>query len=282
MSDKFIEIDNVFFSYTDEEENKNINVLSDINLKIKEGEFIALVGHNGCGKSTLAKLINGILKPTQGKISFKGIDTSDEELSYEIKKNIGLVLQNPDNQLIAGTVEEDVAFGPENLNLRPDEIRKRVDEALLTVGMYEHKDKAPHKLSGGQKQRVAIAGIIAMQPNCIIFDEATSMLDPNGRKEVLDTISYLNKEKSITIILITHHMDEVALADRVVVMEKGSIVMQGTPRVVFEQHEKLEKLKLDVPQATLLINLLKKRGMPFAKTAINNDECVEEILKKFN
>ncbi len=280
MSESFIDIDNLYFSYKDEKD-KNIDVLNNINLKINKGEFIALLGHNACGKSTLAKLINGILKPTQGKILFKGIDTSDEELSYEIKKNIGLVLQNPDNQLIAGTVEEDVAFGPENLNLRPVEIRKRVDEALLTVGMYKYKDKAPHKLSGGQKQRVAIAGILAMQPSCIIFDEATSMLDPKGRKEVLETISYLNREKSITIILITHHMNEAALADRVIVMEKGSIVMQGNPREVFAQHEKLESLKLDVPQSTKLINLLNKKGLKLDKTALNKDECVSEILKIF-
>ena len=229
----YIEAYNVKFSYNDQEDNSYIEVLKGIDLKIKKGEFVALLGHNGCGKSTIAKHFNAILLPSGGKIFVDKMSTNDETHLYDIRRNVGLVLQNPDNQIVASVVEEDVAFGPENLGLSSSEIRMRVDKALKAVDMYDYKDEAPHKLSGGQKQRVAIAGIIAMKPSCIVLDEPTAMLDPSGRDEVMNTIKVLNKEKKITVVLITHFMEEAVLADRVVIMNDGKILMQGEPKEVF-------------------------------------------------
>lgn len=276
-----IKAQDVCFRYeSDEEEIKIENVLDGVTLNVKRGEFIALLGHNGCGKSTMAKHLNAMLLPTSGKVFIDELDTSDEEKKYDIRTKVGLVLQNPDNQLVASIVEEDVAFGPENLGIPQDEIRRRVDSALKDVDMYEYRTHAPHKLSGGQKQRVAIAGIIAMQPDCIVLDEPTAMLDPKGRDEVLSTILRLNKEKGITIVLITHYMDEAVLADRVVVMDNGKILTQGTPYDIFSQVELLKRHSLDVPQATELIYLLQGYGIKFDKTALSAEECVDIIDKK--
>ncbi|MBQ3970104.1 MAG: energy-coupling factor transporter ATPase, partial [Clostridia bacterium] len=243
---EFIDVRDVVFGYeADEEGKENKIVLKKLSLSINKGEFVALLGHNGSGKSTLAKMFNGILQPDEGQVTVCGMNTLDEDKLLDIRKKVGLVLQNPDNQLVASIVEEDVAFGPENLGIEPKEIRKRVDDALKAVDMYEYRGHAPHKLSGGQKQRVAIAGIIAMQPDCIVLDEPTAMLDPQGRKEVMDTIVKLNKEKNITIILITHYMDEAALADRLVVLDGGKILTDGTPKEVFSNVELLKKHSLD-------------------------------------
>ena len=270
----FISASGVKYSY---EDNKK-NVLNGIALKVNKGEFVALLGHNGCGKSTMAKTLNALITPDEGVIYVDGMDTSDDEVTYEIRRNVGLVLQNPDNQLVASIIEEDVAFGPENLGVEPEEIRKRVDTALKTVGMYEYRTHAPHKLSGGQKQRVAIAGILAMEPSCIVFDEPTAMLDPNGREEVMKTIKLL-KEKGITIVLITHYMDEAVLADRVIVMEKGEILLQGEPEKVFSQVQLLKQHSLDVPQSTELSYKLIGAGLRFSKMPLNTRECVD-LLKE--
>ncbi len=267
---KFISASGVKYSY----EDSGKSVLDGITLKVNKGEFVALLGHNGCGKSTMAKALNALIAPTEGVIYVDGMDTSDEEVTYEIRRNVGLVLQNPDNQLVASIIEEDVAFGPENLGVEPEEIRKRVDTALKTVGMYEYRTHAPHKLSGGQKQRVAIAGILAMQPECIVFDEPTAMLDPSGREEVMKTIKTLQK-KGITIVLITHYMDEAVLADRVIVMENGNILIQGEPQKVFSQVNLLKKHSLDVPQATELSYKLIGAGLRFSKMPLNTEECVK-------
>lgn len=272
----FISAENVKFSYDDQ---KN-NVLDGVSLNIEKGEFVALLGHNGCGKSTLAKHLNAMLLPGEGVVYVDGMDTKDGKLTYEIRRDVGLVLQNPDNQLVASIVEEDVAFGPENLGVEPSEIRSRVDSALKAVDMYEYRKHAPHKLSGGQKQRVAIAGIIAMEPGCIVFDEPTAMLDPRGREEVLCTIKALNK-KGITTVLITHYMNEAVLADRVVVMDKGNILLQGEPRQVFSRVNLLKKHGLDVPQGTELAYKLIGIGVRFDKMPLNAAECVqllEEVL----
>ena len=272
----FISAENLIFSY-DEAPDK---VLRGVSLNIKKGEFIALLGHNGCGKSTMAKMFNAMLLPDEGTVFVDGISTADGEMTYEVRRNVGLVFQNPDNQLVASIIEEDVAFGPENLGLEPDEIRRRVDSSLKAVGMYEYRDHAPYKLSGGQKQRVAIAGILAMQPSCIVFDEPTAMLDPSGRDEVLSTISELHK-KGITIVLITHYMDEAVLADRVVVMDRGTILTEGTPREVFSEVSLLKKHSLSVPQACELAYKLSGAGVSFDKIPLDCDECVallEEVL----
>lgn len=272
----FISAENVKFSY--DEENKN--VLNDVSLTIEKGEFVALLGHNGCGKSTMAKLLNGMLTPDEGVVLVDSIDTKNEEMTYEIRSKVGLVLQNPDNQLVASIIEEDVAFGPENLGIEPSEIRRRVDESLKAVGMYEYRRHAPHKLSGGQKQRVAIAGILAMEPSCVVFDEPTAMLDPNGREEVMRAINAL-KEKGITIVLITHYMNEAVLADRVVVMDGGKVLLQGTPREVFSEVPTLKRHCLDVPQATELAYRLIGAGVRFTDMPLNVEECVsflEEVL----
>ena len=262
----FIEVQNVRFSY-DTESVDSREVLHGINLSIEAGEFVALLGHNGCGKSTMAKLFNGMLLPTSGSVLVDGIDTQDEARQFEVRSRVGLVQQNPDNQLVAGVVEEDVAFGPENLGVPPLEIRKRVDEALKAVDMYEYREHAPHKLSGGQKQRVAIAGIIAMETRCIVLDEPTAMLDPRGRVEVMETIQRLNREKQITIVLITHYMDEAVQAGRVVVMDEGEILTDGSPREVFSDVEFLKRHDLDVPQATELVYRL-------AEIPLGEEECV--------
>ncbi|MGN1111640.1 MAG: energy-coupling factor transporter ATPase [Acutalibacteraceae bacterium] len=286
----FIKVENVSFQYVNEADDEPltaVNVLKNISLNIKKGEFIALLGHNGCGKSTMAKLLNAMLFPQQGRVLVDGMDTADEDKRYDIRKTVGLVLQNPDNQLVASIVEEDVAFGPENLGIDPKEIRIRVDEALKAVDMYEYRTHAPFKLSGGQKQRVAIAGIIAMQPQCLVLDEPTAMLDPKGRDEVMATIKKLNKEKGITIVLITHYMEEAVQADRVVVMDDGAVLVQGEPHEVFSQVELLKRHRLDVPQATELIYRLQGRGLLGEEAPkhmpLDSDECVsliDKILKK--
>lgn len=279
----FISLENSVFSYTDDENVKSEkNAVDGVSLNIKKGEFVALLGHNGCGKSTIAKHLNAMLLPDSGRVLIDGDDTSDEDKTYDIRKKVGLVLQNPDNQLVASIVEEDVAFGPENLGIPPQEIRERVDYALKAVGMYDYREHAPYKLSGGQKQRVAIAGILAMLPECIVLDEPTAMLDPNGRDEVLSTLLKLNKEKNITVVLITHYMDEAVLADRVVVMDSGKILTQGTPDQVFSQVELLKKHRLDVPQSTELANKLCGCGVKIDKMPLDTEACVkmlEEVLK---
>ena len=272
---EFISVQNVSFQYAEEENSRQ--VLNDISFEIKKGEFVALLGHNGSGKSTIAKLLNALLVPQKGKVFVDGMDTSDESLTYDIRSKVGLVLQNPDNQLVASVVEEDVAFGPENLGIPADEIRVRVDEALKAVDMYDHRLKAPYKLSGGQKQRVAIAGIIAMRPDCIVLDEPTAMLDPKGREEVLSTIKKLNKEYGITIVMITHYMEEAVHADTVYVVDSGSFVTSGTAEEVFSQVELLKKHRLDVPQATELCHKLRARGVPLERLPLTEEDCVSML-----
>lgn len=278
MSDTIIKFDNVSFAYELEDEGV-INAVNDFSLEVPEGQFLAVLGHNGCGKSTVAKLINGILVPNKGKVTVEGMDTSDEEKTVDIRKTVGMVFQNPDNQIVATIVEDDVAFGPENLGVEPSEIRKAVDSALKAVGMYEFRKREPHRLSGGQKQRVAIAGVIAMNTKCIVMDEPTAMLDPQGRKEVMDTVMKLNREFGITVILITHYMDEAVKADRVIVMDGGRIAMDGTPKEVFRNVERMKKLGLDVPQATELAYRLRKKGFKLPEDILDENECAEAILK---
>lgn len=273
-----IKTDNLFFRYDDEKDLEKF-ALKDVDLHIKDGEFVVIIGHNGSGKSTLSKLLNGIYYPTKGKIMIDGLDTSDENLIWEIRKRAGMVFQNPDNQLVATIVEEDVAFGPENLGLPSEEIRKRVDEALESVKMSAFKRKPPHHLSGGQKQRVAIAGILAMKPKCIIFDEPTAMLDPSGRKEVMQTIKHLNATEKITIVHITHFMDEAVDADRIIVMDDGKIVLEGTPKQVFSQVEVLKKIGLDVPQVTLLSYELQALGYDVTSENLTVDELVNNLCQ---
>lgn len=278
MSDTIIKFDNVSFAYELEDEGV-VNAVNDFSLEVPEGQFLAVLGHNGCGKSTVAKLINGILVPNKGKVTVEGMDTSDEKKTVDIRKTVGMVFQNPDNQIVATIVEDDVAFGPENLGVEPSEIRKAVDSALKAVGMYEFRKREPHRLSGGQKQRVAIAGVIAMNTKCIVMDEPTAMLDPQGRKEVMDTVMKLNKEFGITVILITHYMDEAVKADRVVVMDGGRIAIDGTPKEVFRNVERMKKLGLDVPQATELAYRLRKKGFKLPDNILDENECAEAILK---
>lgn len=273
----YITADNVTFSYEEQESEQKHEVLHGVSLNIKKGEFIALLGHNGSGKSTMAKHFNAMLLPAGGKVYVDKMDTMNEDLKIEIRRRVGLVLQNPDNQLVASIVEEDVAFGPENLGVPPPEIRRRVDSALEAVEMSDYSLSAPYKLSGGQKQRIAIAGIIAMEPDCIVLDEPTAMLDPRGRTEVLDTIHRLNREKGITIVLITHYMDEAVGADRVIVMDSGNILIQGTPREVFSQVELLKRHNLDVPQATELIYRLKAEGFDLPEGVLDIDQCVAAL-----
>lgn len=273
-----IEFNDVSFSFETEDEkgNKYINkVLKNFNLKIEQGSFVAILGHNGSGKSTIAKLTNGIHFPDKGRVIVDGIETKDDETIFDVRRTVGMVFQNPDNQIVSSIVEEDVAFGVENLGIPSDECRKRVDDALKTVNMYEHRMKSPSKLSGGQKQRVAVAGIIAMKPKCIVLDEPTAMLDPSGRKEVIDTIEMLNKE-GITIVLITHFMDEAVRADRVVVVDDGVIMLDGTPKEVFADVDKLKALQLDVPQSTQLI---KNLNLKTDDTVLNARECANIIFK---
>ena len=277
---KFIEVKNVVFAYDAAEEGEEPKtVLKDISFEIEKGSFVALLGHNGSGKSTLAKMFNGILEPESGDIVVNGLNTKEESTILDVRKSVGLVLQNPDNQLVASIVEEDVAFGPENLGIPPEQIRQRVDSALKAVDMYEFRAHAPHKLSGGQKQRVAIAGIIAMEPECIVLDEPTAMLDPQGRKEVMDTVIKLNREKKITIILITHYMDEAVQADRVIVLDDGRIIRDGAPKKVFSEVEFLKCHSLDVPQATELAYRLSSSGMKIEGTPLNETECISAVIK---
>ncbi len=276
MNEKIIEFDNVTFVYDlDEEEpsGQEVPALEGVNFYVNKGEFVAVLGHNGSGKSTLAKLCNAIYEPTSGKVTVKGIVADSEEKADEIRRIVGMVFQNPDNQIVATIVEDDVAFGPENLGIEPKEIRRRVDDALKSVNMYEFRHREPHKLSGGQKQRVAIAGVLAMQTECIVLDEPTAMLDPMGREEVMNAVHRMNKEMGITVVLVTHFMDEAVKADRVVVMDSGKIVMQGTPKEVFSQVEKVRSYGLDVPQSTELCHVLGvKEGV------LSVDECVDEIV----
>lgn len=275
----YIETENLCFSYEDENGNP-IPVIHNINLKIEKGEYVAVLGRNGSGKSTLAKLLNLILEPSSGKITVNGIefskDMNDEDV-LNVRKSVGMVFQNPDNQLVATIVEEDVAFGPENLGIPPEEIRIRVDNALKTVGMTDYAGHAPHKLSGGQKQRVAIAGILAMMPDCIIFDESTAMLDPSGRKDVLNTIEYLNRERGITVITITHIMEEAVKADRIIVINDGKIVADDTPKNVFSNVEYMKSLGLSVPQVSELFYELEKKGISVPRSVISEDEGVEYL-----
>lgn len=273
MSEKLIELKNVTFTYDgDDEEEKRQSALTDIDLTINKGEFVAVLGHNGSGKSTLAKLCNAVYEPTEGTVTVKGIVSGSEENDDKIRRVVGMVFQNPDNQIVATIVEDDVAFGPENLGIEPKEIRKRVDDALKSVNMYELRHREPHKLSGGQKQRVAIAGVLAMQTECIVLDEPTAMLDPKGRAEVMSTVHRLNKELGITVVLVTHFMEEAVGADRIVVMDSGRIVMDGMPAEVFSQTDKVRECGLDIPQPTELCRLL---GLGNAVLSV--DECVERI-----
>ncbi len=274
-----IKFDNVSFSYETEDENgnpKTEKVLENFNFSIEEGSFVAILGHNGSGKSTVAKLTNGILFADEGTVTVDSILARDDDTIYDIRKTVGMVFQNPDNQIVSSIVEEDVAFGVENIGIPSDECRKRVDEALKTVGMYEYRLRTPSKLSGGQKQRVAVAGIIAMKPKCIVLDEPTAMLDPSGRKEVIDTVMKLNREDGITIVLITHYMDEAVKADRVVVMDDGKIKLDGTPEQVFSDTNKIKSLSLEVPQSTELVSRL---GISSKKTVLNFDQCADLLYK---
>ena len=257
-------------------------VLDGVSLEIEEGSFVAVLGHNGSGKSTLAKHMNAILLPSGGSVYVDGIDTADEERLLDIRRAVGMVFQNPDNQIVANVVEEDVAFAPENLGVPPDEIRRRVDDALRAVHMYGLREHAPHLLSGGQKQRVAIAGVIAMQPRCIVLDEPTAMLDPIGRRDVLDTIRTLNRERGVTVVLITHHMDEAAQADRLIVMAKGKLVADGTPKTVFSQVEELRRVGLTVPQTTQLLWELRREGYDVPLDSLSDEECAQTLYQLLN
>ena len=272
--ENFAESVNLDFKYDGEDEF----VLKDINISFKQGEMTAVLGHNGCGKSTFAKHLNAILLPSGGKVYVDGIDTKDENRIYDIRQRVGMVFQNPDNQIVATIVEEDVAFALENLGVEPNEIRRRVDEALKAVGMYEYRMHAPHQLSGGQKQRVAIAGIIAMRPRCIVLDEPTAMLDPKGRAEVMKTVKELNSKYGITIILITHYMEEAAQCERIIVMDKGKVLMDDSPKQVFSRVEELKAVGLDVPQVTELVYELNKYGSKLDTHIINENECRDALL----
>ncbi|HCL03801.1 MAG TPA: energy-coupling factor transporter ATPase [Lachnoclostridium phytofermentans] len=283
---RMIDAKNLVFEYIRRDEEGNVEAinraLDEVTLDVSEGDFVAILGHNGSGKSTMAKHINAILIPSEGTLYVNGFDTKDEEKIWDIRQSAGMVFQNPDNQIIATVVEEDVGFGPENLGVPTEEIWQRVEESLKAVGMYEYRSHSPNKLSGGQKQRVAIAGIMAMRPKCIILDEPTAMLDPNGRKEVIKTIRDLNKKEKVTVLLITHYMDEVIHADKVIVMDSGKVVMQGTPREIFSQVDKLKRYRLDVPQVTELAYELKKQGMPLPDGILTREEFVEAMMEVRN
>ncbi|HHT68412.1 MAG TPA: energy-coupling factor transporter ATPase [Firmicutes bacterium] len=274
MKEPLIRFTNVNFIYAKTHGEEGQAALKDVNLEVFEGEFVAVLGHNGSGKSTLAKHVNALLTPTSGQVTVAGFDTSDQDSVWEIRQKVGMVFQNPDNQLVATTVEEDVAFGPENLGVPSAEIRRRVNASLEAVDMLSYSLHSPHQLSGGQKQRVAIAGVISMLPKCIVLDEPTAMLDPDGRREVMKTIHRLNKEEGITVLHITHHMDEVIGADRVIVMDEGRIVLEGTPREVFSQVDLLRSLHLDVPQVTDLAERLRNRGYSIPKGTLTVNEMV--------
>ena len=271
-----IKFENVHYTYPGDQ----MESLCGVSLEIQEGSFVAVLGHNGSGKSTLAKHMNAILVPTEGKVTVNGIDSADEERIIQLRRNVGMVFQNPDNQIVANVVEDDVAFAPENLGVEPAEIRRRVDEALKQVGMYDKRQHAPHLLSGGQKQRVAIAGVIAMEPKIIVLDEPTAMLDPIGREEFISTVTRLCREKGMTVVLITHHMDECVGADRLIVMSNGSIVADGVPAEVFADIELMEREGLTVPETTRLLYDLKQRGMDLPLTALDVEACAKEIVKQ--
>ncbi len=275
--EKLISAENLAFRYPGVDGAPDVTVFENLNLSIQEGSFVAILGTNGCGKSTLAKHFNAILLPTGGKMYVCGIDTSQIERLMAVRRNVGMVFQNPDNQIVANVVEEDVAFGPENLGIASPEIRRRVDMALKQVGMYEYREHAPHLLSGGQKQRIAIAGVIAMEPKCIVLDEPTAMLDPQGRKDVIETVKKLNKDKSITVVLITHHMDEAAQADRVVVLDKGTVAADGTPREVFSQVKLLHGIGLAAPEGVELCWVLNQQGYHLPLTALEPEECAQAL-----
>ena len=282
MTENILEFQNVSFRYEGSSEKEQLPLaVRDVSFSVKKGDFVAILGHNGSGKSTLAKLSNSILLPESGKVLVNGMDTADESLSYDIRRTVGVVFQNPDNQIVASVVEEDVAFGPENLGVPPEEIRRRVDNALKAVGMYEYRKHEPHKLSGGQKQRVAIAGMIAMLPECIVLDEPTAMLDPRGRKEVMDTILKLNREMGMTVVFITHFMEEAVRASRVIVMDNAEILMDGTPREVFRQADRVKAAGLDVPKPAELARALQKRGVPMPDDILTASEFTEYFLKRF-
>ena len=276
---EIIKAEHLAYTYPTLEDNKGVVVFEDMNLTVEEGTFVAILGTNGCGKSTLAKHFNSILMPTGGKVWVCGIDTSNEDRIMQVRRNVGMVFQNPDNQIVANVVEEDVAFGPENLGISSPEIRHRVDKALKQVGMYEYREHAPHLLSGGQKQRIAIAGVIAMQPKCIVLDEPTAMLDPRGRREVIETIGRLNKEKGITVVLITHHMDEAAKADRVVVLHKGKVAADGTPKEVFSQVELMHTIGLASPESVELCWELNKQGYDLPLDKLDPEECAQALYE---
>ena len=280
MENQAIVVEKLTYDYPGSEETPDVQVFEGLDLKIEEGSFVAVLGHNGCGKSTLAKHFNAILLPTGGSVHVYGLDTRIEEKLIDIRRTVGMVFQNPDNQIVSNVVEEDVAFAPENLGVAPDIIRQRVDEALKQVGMYQYREHAPHMLSGGQKQRIAIAGVIAMRPKCIVLDEPTAMLDPQGRREVLSTISQLNKQYGMTVVLITHHMPEAVLADRVVVMSDGGIIADGTPQQVFSQVELLQSVGLTVPETTMLLYELSREGFDLPLEALSIDECAQ-VLEDF-
>ena len=273
-----IRTEHLKFSYDAQSESGGVMVFDDLNLSIEEGSFVAVLGHNGCGKSTLAKHFNAVLLPEGGSVQVFGLDTSDESLLVDIRRTVGMVFQNPDNQMVANVVEEDVAFAPENLGVPSEEIRRRVDEALKLVGMYDYRLHAPHLLSGGQKQRVAIAGVIAMRPRCIVLDEPTAMLDPHGREEVISTIERLNREMGITVVLITHHMTEAIRAQRVIVMDAGRILADGTPKEVFPQVELLESVGLTVPATTKVLYALNQAGFDLPLDALSTEECAQVLL----
>ena len=279
MGENMIKSEDLVFKYVNAEEQTEKVAINHVSMEVKKGEFLVILGHNGSGKSTMAKHMNVLLLPSGGKMYVDGLDTSDIENLWEVRRRAGMVFQNPDNQLVATIVEEDVAFGPENLGVDPKEIRERVDDSLKAVGMYEYRKHAPHLLSGGQKQRIAIAGILAMRPKCIVLDEPTAMLDPSGRNEVMKTIKEVNKKFGITIILITHYMDEAAQADRIIVMDKGEKVMEGVPREIFSQVEKIKSIGLDVPQVTELAYELQKEGVDISTEILNIDEMVNALCQ---
>ena len=274
---EIIRAEHLAYTYPGVDDTPGVAVFSDMNISIEEGSFVAILGTNGCGKSTLAKHFNSILLPSGGKVWVCGIDTSDDTRTMAVRRNVGMVFQNPDNQIVANVVEEDVAFGPENLGIASPEIRNRVDKALKQVGMFDYREHAPHLLSGGQKQRIAIAGVIAMQPKCIVLDEPTAMLDPRGRREVIETVSRLNREKGITVVLITHHMDEAAKAGRVVVLHKGKVTADGTPEEVFSQVELLHNIGLAAPDAVELCWELNKEGFDLPLTNLDPEECAQAL-----
>ncbi|MBR5485917.1 MAG: energy-coupling factor transporter ATPase [Oscillospiraceae bacterium] len=282
--EKFISANGISFGYHSvDEQDKLVTVLDGLNLSINKGEFVAILGHNGCGKSTLAKHFNAVLVPYKGDVIVDGMNTHDEEKIFDIRESVGMVFQNPDNQIVATVVEEDVAFGPENMGIESDEICRRVEQALKDVDMYEYREHAPHRLSGGQKQRVAIAGVLAMRPKCIVMDEPTAMLDPKGRREVMQTVKKMNREHGMTVVLITHYMDEAAQCDRVIVMDKGEVLLDGAPKEVFTHVEMLKNVGLDVPQTTELCFELSKAGVEIPLDILEVDECVDalsDILEK--